>query len=139
MPRNLFYNQAEAGVVFDGDTVTKLADGDAIRILDESIGSQLTEGLKSAMTSLSSTKVAAFEMDLLPTSPMLGKIYNMWRRQKEGTGRLFDILVSTGVGEKHDLLRCAIEKAGNVPTGGQKGALRTVRCTVEEFNPDESQ
>ncbi len=138
MARKGFYNQAEASVVFDGVVATKIAGGDAIRVVDDSTGATKTPGLKGTLTSVGTDNSGYFEMDLFPTSPLWNKIYNMKNRQSQGSGRLFDVMVSTGVGERVNCQRCAIEKAGDIGTGGPEGKMRTVRCTVENIQWPES-
>ncbi len=131
MARKNFYNQAEASVILDGVVVTKLAGGNAIRVIDDSTAATKTPGLKNTLTSVATDNSGFLELDIFPTSPQWSKIYNMKNRQAQGSGRLFDIVVATGVGERINCQRCAIEKVGDIATGGAEGQMRTVRFTVE--------
>lgn len=138
MARKEMYNQATASLVFDGVLVTKLADGNCIRVMDDATGATKTPGLKNTMTSISSDNSGFLEFDIFPTSNIWNKVYNMKNRQAQGSGRLFDCAVMTGVGESVPAQRCAIEKVGDIQTGGPEGQKRTVRCTVENVKWPES-
>ena len=138
MARSSFYNRSTATVVIDGVAVKGIADGDAIRVIESADGSSVTKGLDRAMTSINNDSTARLEIDLLATSPYLAVANNQKRRQNEGTGRLMDGSVRSGVNEVEVLRGMAIARRGDIRTGGTEGQLRTIIYTVEKAVADES-
>lgn len=133
MARKTFYSQAQCSVVDDGIPVTDFADGDSIRIIDDAVGATKTQGLDGVSLSFASDESGFFEFDLKPTSPHLDIVSRRKRAQARGQARVFNVTVATGVGEFIRLEGCAVEKAGDVPAGGNVMAKRTVRYVVSRI------
>ena len=103
MARNTFYNRTTSTVVIDGVTVKGIAEGNAIRVVEEADGATTVEGLDRAMTNINNDGRARLEIDLLPTSPYIAVANGIKRRQNEGSGRLMDGSVRSGVNELEKL------------------------------------
>lgn len=131
MARTEYYNQGAASVTLDGDTVTHFADGDSIRIIPNDVGSATTDGLDGASTSFSSVRSGAWEIDLKPVSPTLDLAFELMEAQRYGNGRLFNITVTTGVGEFITLRNCGMVNDGGSVSGGPVMATRTIKGTYE--------
>lgn len=138
MARTSFYNQATNTLVIDGVTVRGIAEGDSIRINEVGDKAQTSQGLDRAETSMSTDRRAELEVDLQATSPYMSIVNATERRQAEGTGRLLDGSVRTGVNELEKLQGLALKRKGSIKSGGIKGQFRTVVYTVEKWVGDES-
>lgn len=138
MARKNFYNRATVSVVIDGVPVKGIAPGNAIRVIEEGDGATTVKGLDRAMTSINNDQRARLEIDLLPTSAYIAVVNGMKRRQAEGTGRLVDGAVRSGVNELEKLQGMALARRGDTQTGGGEGQPRTVIFTVEKAVGDES-
>lgn len=138
MSRTAFYNRATNTVVIDGVTVKGIAEGDAIRINEVADKATNKQGLDRAETSISNDGTAELEIDLLATSPYMSVVNAADRRQREGSGRLLDASVRTGVNELEKLQGLALKRKGNKTTGGPQGQIRTIIYTVEKWVGDES-
>ncbi len=131
MARTEYYNQGAVSVTFDGETVTHFADGDSVRIIPNDIGSSTTDGLDGASTSFASVRSGAWEIDLKPVSPILDTIFSLMEDQRYGRGRLFNITITTGVGEFITLRNCGIVNDGGSASGGEAMVTRTAKGTYE--------
>tara|TARA_R110000764_G_scaffold90101_3_gene172231 strand:- start:156 stop:572 length:417 start_codon:yes stop_codon:yes gene_type:complete len=138
MARNTFYNRTTSTVVIDGVTVKGIAEGNAIRVVEEADGATTVKGLDRAMTNINNDGRARLEIDLLPTSPYIAVANGIKRRQNEGSGRLMDGSVRSGVNELEKLQGMALARRGDVQTGGEAGQNRTIIFTVERAVGDES-
>ena len=138
MARNTFYNRATATVVIDGVTVKGIAPGNAIRVIEEVDKATTVKGLDRAMTNVNNDQRARLEIDLLPTSPYIAVANGISRRQAEGSGRLLDGAVRSGVNELEKLQGMALARRGDLQTGGEEGQPRTVVFTVEKAVGDET-
>jgi hypothetical protein len=138
MARNNFYNRATTTVVIDGVTVKGIAPGNAIRVIEEADGATTVKGLDRAMTNINNDLRARLEIDLLPTSAYIAVAAGLKRRQAEGTGRLLDGSVRSGVNELEKLQGMALARRGDMQTGGEEGQNRTVIFTVEKAVGDET-
>lgn len=138
MARTAFYNRATSTVVIDGVVVEGVAAGDAIRIIPEADMSSTTQGLQNAETSINNDLRARLEIDLQATSVYIPVFNSMARRQAEGSGRLFDASVRTGVNESEKLQGMTIRNRGEIRTGGSEAQLRTAVFSVERWVGDES-
>ena len=139
MARFKFYNRSTNTLVIDGVAVKGIADGDAIRIRELGDKSSVKKGLDRAETSISNDGTAELEIDLLSTSPYIATVNNQDRRQQEGSGRLMDASVRTGVNESEKLQGLALKRKGDLSTGGSSGQNKTVIYTVERWIGDETQ
>ncbi len=128
-----YYSQSNTAVIADGISISDFFDGDSIRVIDDSTGATKTVGLDGTSLSFGSDGSGAFEVDLKPTSPYLAIAYGMKMAQRTGNARLINITVATGAGDYIRLERCAVEKAGDVATGGPTMAKRTVRFIVSKI------
>lgn len=131
MARTEVYNQAACSVTFDGETVTHFMDGDSIRFTPADGGSSITNGLDGASTSFANVRYGDWEIDLKPVSPILDRVYRMKDEQDSGRGRLFDITVTTGVGEFVSFNGCGIVNDGGITAGGDTMAGRTISGTYQ--------
>ena len=138
MARNSFYNRATTTLVIDGVTVKGVAEGNAIRILEEADGSTTRKGLDRALTNINNDGRGRLEVDLLPSSPYLGVLEGIRRRQNEGTGRILDGAVRTGMNELYKLQGMALARRGDIQTAGEEGQNRTAIFTIERVVGDES-
>lgn len=138
MARTTFYNRATATVVIDGVTVKGIAPGNAIRVIEEADGATTVKGLDRAMTNINNDGRARLELDLLPTSLYIAVVNGIKRRQNEGSGRLMEGSVRSGVNETEKLQGMALARRGDMQTGGEEGQPRTIIFTVEKAVGDES-
>lgn len=138
MARREFYNRTTTTVVIDGVTVRGIAEGDAVRVIEEADGSTTVKGLDRAMTNINNDGRARLEIDLLATSPYLSVVNSIRRRQIEGSGRLMNGSIRSGVNELEKLQGLALSRRGDIKTGGEAGQMRTVVFTVERAVGDET-
>lgn len=138
MARREFYNRTTTTVVIDGVTVRGIAEGDAVRVIEEADGSSTVKGLDRAMTNINNDGRARLEIDLLATSPYLSVVNGIRRRQIEGSGRLMNGSIRSGVNELEKLQGLALSRRGDIKTGGEAGQMRTVVFTVERAVGDET-
>lgn len=138
MARFSYYNRATNTVVIDGVTVKGIAEGDAIRIREIADKATNKQGLDAVETSITNDGTAELEIDLFATSPYMSVVNAIERRQREGSGRLLDGAVRTGVNELEKLQGLALKRKGDKTTGGPSAQIRTIIFTVEKWVGDET-
>ena len=138
MSRSDFYNRSTNTLIIDGVVVLGIAEGNAIRVIEEADGATTSKGLDRAITNINNDSRARLEVDLLATSPYLKVAIAQRRRQNEGSGRLMNGAVRSGVNELEKLQGMAIVRRGDINTGGEASQLRTLIYTVEKAIGDES-
>lgn len=135
---NLFYNEAAVAVIIDGQVGTQFADEFSIRITPPEDNASLTVGLDGASSSIAANRTCEAMVSFRPTSPSLDIFYQLYLNQNNGQGRLFNVSVNTGVGERLHLNGCLIKNVGEVETGGKQMTIRQVSLTCQELVFDQS-
>lgn len=138
MSRTSFYNRSTNTLSIDGVTVKGIAEGNAIRLIEEADGAVTTKGLDRALTSINNDRRRRLEVDLLPTSPYRKVVIGLKRRQDEGTGRILKGSIRSGVNEVFKMEGMAVVRTGDLGTGDVTPTNMTMIFTVEKAVGDET-
>lgn len=132
------YNLPAVAIIVDGVTGIDFGDEFAYRITPASDVSTLTVGLDKASTSFGFNQTAVLELAYKPTSTINDQLLTLWQNQQNGSARLFDIAIVSGVNEQIFLSKCSISKAADIEGGGQVMVVREWTLNCENFVPDQS-
>lgn len=137
MPRTEFYNQAEHTVVIDGTALEDFAEGDDVIAFEpQGDASSATRGLDRNRISFASPRPGLLTVRLKPTSPQLSRLNELVRAQESGQPRLFDVRITTGVGDVLRLTNCAVNESG-FQTGGTTMQPREFQFIGENYELSE--
>ena len=137
MARTEFYNQADHTVTVDGFILEDFAEGDDVIAFEpQGDASSATRGLDRNRISFASPRPGLVTVRVKPTSPSIARLNEIVRSQENGTPRLFDVRISTGVNDVLRLTNCAIIESGWT-TGGATMQPREYQFIAENYEISE--
>ena len=116
MKKNI-YMQGRHILLVDGIPLSGFADGDYVQIKQDGNAASRTQGGDGPQMSISVAQGGQFTISLLPTSPVLGLMYELRNAQKLNP-RLISIVLMSGVEEMITASGCAFGDQPQFATGG---------------------
>ena len=124
MSRSDIYLQNIHTIIFNGVPLSGFDEGDFIEVEIEGNAAQRTKGGDGPAMNVSTYQGGKITINLLPTSPALGIMYQIWKAQRL-KGRMYSIAVYTGVKELITASGCAMGQLPKFSTGGEKMTNRS--------------
>jgi hypothetical protein len=131
------YAQNRHTLILDGIPITGFADGDWMQVKVDGNAAARTQGGDGPAMNLSVPQGGAITLNLLPTSPAMGALYEI-RKQQVLTPRLFGIVLVTGVEEVIQAAGCAFGDLAQFATGGPTMQGRTFNIEALQIKMDGS-
>lgn len=128
MSRSNIYIQAEHSILLDGVPVIGFADGDYMSFKADGNAATRTQGGDGPSMNISTAQGGVITLGLLPTSPILGKFYELREAQKS-LPRLFSFQALTGTREIIQAEGCGFGDLSQFQSGGPE--MRPREFTLE--------
>lgn len=131
------YAQQRHVIVLDGIPCSGFAEGDHLQVKLDGNAAARTMGGDGPAMNLSVAQGGAFQLSLMPTSPVLGVLYAL-RDEQQGNPRLFSLVLMTGVEEVIQASGCAFGDLAQFSTGGPTMQPRQFDIQALEIKLDTS-
>ena len=118
MARINLYAQNKHAVLVDGVPLSAFAEGDYMQVKLDGGGATRTHGGDGPAMNQTVEQGGQITINLLPTSPALGMMYEI-RKSQNKNPRLFSIILTTGVDEMITAGGCAFADLPQFASGGQ--------------------
>jgi hypothetical protein len=132
------YAQNRHSLVVNGQLLTGFAEGDFIQLKLDGNAAARTQGGDGPSINISTAQGGQVTIGLLPTSPSLGLMYEMYQGQKTNP-TLFTISVLTGVQEVIKATGCAFGDLPQFQTGGPTMQQRQFTFEAQKIDLDTSE